>query len=159
MAIEYPSWLPLPQRANKAMTRQTSYRADQPAVGAPIFQKLTTDVAITWSLSWIFDLRQDRAFNQWLVSPNFLNKGEHWFTMPLNIGGSGLQLQELHFTQDGFPVQTSINGGIVTWTGSVIARSLQNTDDEYDDIIVELSPEWYGILDEVVNRILPEYRE
>ena len=45
MAIAYPSWLPLAQRASKNMTTQTPFRSDQPAVGAPIFQKLTTDVA------------------------------------------------------------------------------------------------------------------
>ena len=50
----------------------------------------------------------------------------------LQLGADGLQLQELHFTQ--MPVQTSIDGGVVTWTGTVIANHLYNTDDEFDDI-------------------------
>lgn len=86
MAIAYPSWLPLAQRASKNMTTQTPFRSDQPAVGAPIFQKLTTDVAVTWSLTWVFTLEQDRAFMQWLRSPKYLNKCNEWFTMDVDLG-------------------------------------------------------------------------
>lgn len=64
-------------------------------------------------------------------------------------GGSGLQQQELHFTQ--MPVQTSIDGGVVTRTGTVISNHLYNADDEFDDIIVELPPPWYSWLDIVVT--------
>lgn len=39
-----------------------------------------------------------------------------------------MQLQELHFTQ--MPVQTSIDGGVVTWTGTVIANHLYNAADD-----------------------------
>lgn len=74
----------------------------------------------------------------------------------LGSGTAGPQMQELHFTADGLPVQTSINGGVVTWTATVIARRLNNELDEYDDVLVELDAQWFGILDEVVNRILPE---
>lgn len=155
MAIPYPSWLPLAQRASKQMTFDTGFRTDQPAVGAPIFQKLTDDLKTQWSISWIFTLQQERAFQLWLRSPDYLDNCVEWFTMPLDIGGSGLQEQELHFTS--YPVQTSINGGTVTWTATVVARELQNSDDEFDDIIIELSPDWYSWLDEVVNRDLPEY--
>ncbi|WPJ56431.1 hypothetical protein RCIP0103_00055 [Klebsiella phage RCIP0103] len=155
MAIPYPSWLPLAQRASKNMTTQTPFRSDQPAVGAPIFQKLTTDVAVTWSLTWVLTLRQERAFLQWLRSPNYLNHCNEWFTMDIDLGGSGLQNQTLHFTD--YPAQTSINGGIVTWTGNVICKNLNNSMDEFDDVLVELDERWYGFLDEVVNRDLPEY--
>lgn len=155
MAIEYPSWLPLAQRANKQMTFDTGFRTDQPAVGAPIYQKLTDDLKAQWSLTWIFTLQQERAFQLWLRSPDYLDNCSQWFTMPLDIGGSGLQQQELHFTT--FPVQASISGGTVTWTATAIARELNNTDDEFDDIIIELSPDWYSWLDEVVNRDLPIY--
>lgn len=89
----------------------------------------------------------------WLRSPNYLNNGVHWFTMPLNLGGSGVQEQELHFTQP--PVQTSDNDGVITWTGTVIARHIKNSDDDYDDVIVELDPRWAGWLDEIVTVILP----
>ncbi len=153
MAIPYPDWLPLAQKANKAMSLDTPFRTDQPVVGAPIYEKLTDDIKAVWSLTWIFTLGQERAFQQWLRSPRYLDKGNQWFTMPINIGGSGLQLQELHFTS--MPVQTSINGNTVTWTGTVIARKLFNSDDDFDDIIVELPPQWFGTLDRVVNETIP----
>lgn len=155
MAIAYPSWLPLAQRASKNLTFQTPFRKDTPAVGAPIFQKLTTDVAVTWSLTWVFTLEQDRAFMQWLRSPKYLNKCNEWFTMDVDLGGSGRQNQTLHFTD--YPVQTSINGGVVTWTGNVIAKTLNNSDDGSDDIIVEYPPSQRLWLDEIVNRDWPEY--
>lgn len=152
--IKYPDWLPLAQRASKNLTQQTPFRSDQPSVGAPIFQKLTTDIAATWSLTWIFTLAEERAFIQWLRSPNYLNKCNNWFTMMIDLGGSGLQEQTLHFTD--YPVQTSIDGGVVTWTGNVIAKKLNNTMDEFDDVLVELDYRWYSWLDEVVNRELPQ---
>ena len=154
MIVKYPDWLPLAQRASKNLTQQTPFRSDQPAVGAPIFQKLTTDIAATWSLTWKFTLAEERAFIQWLRSPNYLNKANNWFTMMIDLGGSGLQEQTLHFTD--YPVQTSIDGGVVTWTGDVIAKKLNNTMDEFDDVLVELDYRWYGWLDEVVNRYLPQ---
>ena len=152
--IKSPDWLPLAQRASKNLTQQTPFRSDQPAVGAPIFQKLTTDIAATWSLTWVFTLAEERAFIQWLRSPNYLNKANNWFTMMIDLGGSGLQEQTLHFTD--YPVQTSIDGGVVTWTGNVIAKKLNNTMDEFDDVLVELDYRWYSWLDEVVNRDLPQ---
>lgn len=153
--IPYPSWLPLAQRSSKNLTFQTPFRKDTPAVGAPIFQKLTTDIAATWSLTWVFTLAEERAFIQWLRSASYLNKCNNWFTMMIDLGGSGLQEQTLHFTD--VPVQTSIDGGVVTWTGNVIAKKLNNTMDEFDDVLVELDYRWYSWLDEVVNRDLPEY--
>lgn len=45
-----------------------------------------------------------------------------WFRMKINLGGSGLQEQELHFVS--YPVQTSINGSSVTWTGQVSIETL-----------------------------------
>lgn len=155
MAIPYPSWLPLAQRASKQMTFDTGFRTDQPAVGAPIFQKLTDDLKTQWNLSWIFTLQQERAFQLWLRSPDYLDNCGEWFTMPIDIGGSGLQDQELHFTA--WPTQTSINGGVVTWSGTVITRELQNADDDFDDVIIELPPDWFGMLDEVINRTVPLY--
>lgn len=152
--IPYPSWLPLAQRASKNLTFQTPFRQDVPAVGAPIFQKLTTDISSQWSLTWKFTLAEERAFIQWLRSPSYLNKCNNWFTMVIDLGGSGLQEQTLHFTD--YPVQTSIDGGVVTWTGNVIAKKLNNTMDEFDDVLVELDYRWFGWLDEVVNRELPQ---
>lgn len=156
--IDYPDWLPLAQRASKNLTMQTPYRSDQPSVGAPIFQKMTTDTVPSWSLTWLFTLQQNDAFMQWVRSPRYLNRGINWFRMKIDLGSgtAGPQMQELHFTADGLPVQTSINGGVVTWTATVIARRLNNELDEYDDVLVELDAQWFGILDEVVNRILPE---
>lgn len=110
--IDYPDWLPLAQKASKNMTLDTGFQTDQPAVGPAIFENQTDDLKVTSSLTWIFTLAQERAFQQWLRSPNYLNRGLNWFRMNINLGGSGLQLQELHFTQ--MPVQTSIDGGVVT---------------------------------------------
>lgn len=155
MAINYPDWLPKPQKSQKNMTFQTPFRSDVPAVGNPIFQPMTDDVSTTWSLQWIFTLEQERAFAQWLRSPNYLRLCKEWFSLEINLGGSGMQLQQLHFVD--FPVQTNISGGIATWTGSVVARELNNTDDQYDDIIVELPPVWWSWLDEIINRDLPRY--
>lgn len=152
--IPYPSWLPLAQRASKNLTFQTPFRQDVPAVGAPIFQKLTTDISSQWSLTWKFTLAEERAFIQWLRSSRYLNKCNNWFTMMIDLGGSGLQEQTLHFTD--YPVQTSIDGGVVTWTGNVIAKKLNNTMDEFDDVLVELDYRWYSWLDEVVSRELPQ---
>lgn len=156
--IDYPSFLPLAQTSGKNMTMQTPFRADQPAVGAQIYQKMTTDIVPSWSITWIFTARQNDAFMQWFRSPRYLNKGINWFRMAIDLGSgtAGPQVQELHFTADGMPVQTSIDGGVVTWTAKVNARRLNNEMDDYDEYLVELEPEWFGILDEVVNRILPE---
>jgi len=154
VAIPYPDWLPLAQKPNKARTIDSGYRTDQPAVGAPIFQRFTDDLKTTWSLTWIFTLDQDRAFEQWYRSPRYLDNGNQWFTMMINLGGSGLQLQELHFIAP--PVQ-NINGGTATWTASVITKGVFNSDDEFSDVIVELPPNQWGIIDEVVNRDLPEF--
>lgn len=156
MPIPYPSWLPLAQRASKNLTFQTPFRSDQPAVGAPIFQKLTTDVGATWTLTWKFTRNEERAFIQWLRSPRYLNHINEWFTMNIDLGGSGVQMQTLHFVD--YPVQSSIDGGVITWTGSVIARKINNYMDDYDDVLVELDSRWYGWLDEVINRDLPEYQ-
>lgn len=75
--------------------------------------------------------------------------------MNIDLGGSGLQEQTLHFVD--YPVQTNISNGVITWTGNVIAKTLNNSMDEFDDILVELDPRWFSWLDEVINRDLPEY--
>lgn len=157
MAIPYPDWLPLAQKANKNRSSDVGFRTDQPAVGAPIYQKLTDDLKTTWTLTWLFQRSEDRAFEQWLRSPRYLDNGNQWFTMPINLGGSGVQIQELHFTADGYPKQTSDNNGVITWSATVISRGVINSDDDDSDIIVELPPIWWGWLDEIVNRDLPEY--
>lgn len=64
--IDYPEWFPLPQKADKNMTFDTGFRTDQPQVGAPIFQKLTDDIKTVWNVKWIFQLGEERAFQQWL---------------------------------------------------------------------------------------------
>ncbi|EJD6508459.1 hypothetical protein M0I01_RS12725 [Providencia rettgeri] len=152
--IDYPEWFPLPQKADKNMTFDTGFRTDQPQVGSPIFQKLTDDIKTTWNVKWIFTLDEERAFQQWLRSPNYLDNCNKWFRMLVNLGGSGLQPQVLHFI-NGYPVQTSINGNAVTWTGTVICRKLFNEDDEFGDLIVEIPPRDWGLLDIVVTERLP----
>ncbi|SUC14390.1 Uncharacterised protein [Proteus vulgaris] len=157
MVIDYPDWLPLAQKADKSMTLDTGFLTDQPQVGAPIFQKLTDDLKTVWSVNWIFTLQQEQAFAQWLRSPNYLDNCNRWFRMKINLGGSGLQEQELHFVS--YPVQASINGSSVTWTGQVISKKLYNSDDEFDDIIVEFPPSFGSWLDIIVTETLPKYKE
>jgi hypothetical protein len=128
------------------MTLDTGFQTDQPAVGPAIFENQTDDLKVTWSLTWIFTLAE--ALSSSGCAARTISTGA-WFRMNINLGGSGLQLQELHFTQ--MPVQTSIDGGVVTWTGTVIANHLYNADDEFDDIIVELPPPWDSWLDIVVT--------
>lgn len=149
--IDYPDWLPLAQKS-KSRSRDTPFQSDQPAVGPVIFQQLTDDLKTTWDVTWIMTLTQDRAFNQWLRSPNYLNNCANWFRMKINLGGSGLQTQELHFTA--YPKQTQ-SGGIVTWTGNVISNGLINDDDQYDGLIVEFPPVRRPDIDIAVNRTMP----
>ncbi|MFV8848602.1 hypothetical protein [Serratia fonticola] len=153
--IDYPAWLPLAQKVSKPRTRDTPYQTSKPAVGPVIFQPITDDLKTSWDVTWIMTVDQDRAFNQWLRSPNYLNNGNNWFRMPINLGGSGLQMQTLHFDEGGYPVHTQ-NGNVVTWTGTVISNGLFNSDDPYDDIIVELPPGWWSWLDIIVTETLPK---
>lgn len=149
MPIPYPDWLPLAQKG-KSPTTDTGFRLDQPTVGAPVFQKLTDDLKTSFSLTWIFTQDQHRAFMQWLRSPNYLDNCNQWFTMPLGTGtgDTGVEVQELHFLS--WP-SWSQSGSIFTWSGDVIVRELVNSDDEFDDIIIELPPPWASWLDIVVT--------
>ncbi|QIU92273.1 hypothetical protein [Yokenella regensburgei] len=150
MAIPYPDWLPLAQKGKTPAT-DTGFRTDQPTVGAPIFQKLTDDLKTTFSLTWIFKTRdQHRAFMQWVRSPNYLDNGNQWFTMPLGTGtgDTGIEIQELHFLS--WPTWSQ-SGSVFTWSGDVVARKLVNSDDDYDDIIIELPPPWASWLDIIVT--------
>ncbi len=152
-AIDYPHWLPLAQKADKNMEIDTGFISDMPQVGAPIFQKLTDDLKTVWNVSWKFTLDEEKAFQQWLRSPKYLDNGSRWFTMMLNLGGSGLQEQTLHFVK--MPVQTSITGLVVTWTGQVVCKKLNNSDDEFSDLIVEIPAKDWGLLDEIVTCRIP----
>lgn len=150
MSIPYPDWLPLAQKS-KTPTTDTGFRTDLPQVGAPIFQKLTDDLKTGFSLTWIFTMAEHRAFMQWLRSPNYLDNGNQWFTMPVGIGSGSdgqAEVQELHFTA--WPTWNQ-SGSVFTWTGSVVTRKLKNSDDDYDDIIIELPPPWANWLDIIVT--------
>lgn len=156
MAIHYPDWLPIAQKANKNATTDTGFRSDQPTVGAPIFQRLTDDLKTTFSLTWLFKSRAEhRAFMQWLRSPNYLDNCNQWFIMGISTGAgdTGVEPQELHFTA--YPTWNQ-SGNTYTWTGNVICRQLQNSDDDYDDVVVELPPTWASWLDIVVTETLPK---
>jgi len=151
--IDYPRGLPLPIRADKNRTTETGFRTDQPQYGPPIFVPVTHDLKTTWNVRWVFKRQDDRRFDQWLRNPNYLDNANRWFRMMVDLGGSGLQEQVVHFL--GMPIQTSIVGETVTWSGNIICRKLNNTDDEFGDLIVELLPEEWGLLDIVVTERLP----
>lgn len=149
MAIPYPDWLPLAQKG-KTLSTDTGFRVDNPQVGAPIFQRFTDDLKTSFSLQWIFTKEQHRAFMQWLRSPNYLDNCNQWFMMPISTGtgDAGIDVQELHFLA--WPAWSQ-KGSIFTWNGDVICRELQNSDDEFDDILLELPPPWAPWLDIVVT--------
>jgi len=150
MAIDYPEWLPLAQKSSKNPTSDTGFRTDQPQVSAPIFQKLTDDLKTSFNLTWVFTAAQHRAFTQWLRSPNYLDNCNQWFNMRVSTGtgDTGTEVQELHFTA--FPTWNQ-KGSTFTWTGNVVARELKNSDDEFDDYLIEFPPPWASWLDIIVT--------
>ncbi|MEX0549048.1 hypothetical protein [Raoultella terrigena] len=153
--VSYPDMLPLPQRASQNMTQDTGFKTTNPAVGPAVFTPITTDLKATWSLTWIFTLQQAERFKSWLRSPTYCDSGRKWFDMPVDLGDTqGVQVQTLHFTS--MPVQTSKNGGIVTWTANVISNGLKDLTQDYDDWIVE-APENYGYwLDYLITEVMPD---
>ncbi|EEB97712.1 hypothetical protein MPER_02917, partial [Moniliophthora perniciosa FA553] len=109
--------------------------------------RLTDDLKTTWSLTWIFTLQEDRAFEQWYRSPRYLDNGNQWFTMLCNLGTAfrGAAGSNEHQRQYD-DVDSERNH-----------PEVYNPDDEFSDVIVELPPYQWGIIDEVVNRDMPEY--
>ena len=92
------------------------FRTDQPAVGPAIFQNQTDDLLkVTGHRRGIFTSVQRSAHSSsGCAAQNYLNRGLQIGSKAgsVNLGGSGVQLQELHFTQ--MPVQTNITNGVVT---------------------------------------------
>lgn len=153
--VSYPSWLPLPQRASQNMTQDTAWQTTQPAIGPAIFTPLTTDLKSTWTLQWIFTLEQAERFKSWLRSPTYCDLGRSWFEMSIDLGDQqGPQVQQLHFTE--MPVQTSKDGGTVTWTATVICNGMQDQTETYDDWIVDAQPSYGYWLDYLVTELLPD---
>lgn len=152
--VSYPEFLPLPQRPIQNMTQDTGWQTTQPAVGPAIFTPFTTDLKATWTLQWIFTLQQAERFKSWLRSPTYCDRGRNWFTMSIDLGDmQGVQLQTLHFVN--MPVQTSKNGGTVTWTATVICNGIDDITEDYDDWIVEAQPEYGYWLDYLVTEVMP----
>lgn len=152
--VSYPEFLPLPQRPSQNMTQDTGWQTTQPAVGPAIFTPFTTDLKATWTLQWIFTLQQAERFKSWLRSPTYCDRGRNWFTMSIDLGDmQGVQLQTLHFVN--MPVQTSKNGGTVTWTATVICNGIDDITEDYDDWIVEAQPEYGYWLDYLVTEVMP----
>lgn len=152
--VSYPEFLPLPQRPSQNMTQDTGWQTTQPAVGPAIFTPFTTDLKATWTLQWIFTLQEAERFKSWLRSPTYCDRGRNWFTMSIDLGDmQGVQLQTLHFVN--MPVQTSKNGGTVTWTATVICNGIDDITEDYDDWIVEAQPEYGYWLDYLVTEVMP----
>lgn len=104
--VQYPPFLPLPQRADQNMAQDTAWQTTQTAVGPLIITPVTTDLKATWTLQWIFTLAQAERFKSWLRSPTYCDRGRNWFQMPIDLGDTqGVQQQTLHFVE--MPVQTS----------------------------------------------------
>lgn len=152
--VSYPEYLPLPQRPSQNMTQDTGWMTTQPANGPAIFTPFTTDLKATWTLQWIFTLQQAERFKSWLRSPTYCDRGRNWFQMPIDLGDmQGVQLQTLHFIN--MPVQTSKNGGTVTWTATVICNGIDDITEDYDDWIVEAQPGYGSWLDYLVTKVMP----
>lgn len=152
--VSYPEFLPLPQRPSQNMTQDTAWQTTQPAVGPVIFTPFTTDLKATWTLQWIFTLQQAERFKSWLRSPTYCDRGRNWFQMPIDLGDTqGVQLQTLHFIN--MPVQTSKNGGTVTWTATVICNGIEDITEDYDDWIVEAQPGYGYWLDYLITEVMP----
>ncbi|EOL9004649.1 hypothetical protein ACM915_002419 [Cronobacter turicensis] len=153
--VKYPPFLPLPQRANMNMTQDTSFRQSNPAVGPAVFTPITTDLKTSWNLNWIFTLAEAERFKSWLRSPNYCNRGQEWFDIPIDLGDTqGVQVQEVHFIT--MPVQTSKNGSTVTWSADIICNFMQDVTEDYDDWIINAQPDagyWYDL---IVTEILPD---
>lgn len=154
--VDYPQWLPLPQRASQNMTQDTGFQTTQTAVGPVIITPITTDLKATWSLTWIFTLAQAERFKSWLRSPTYCDNGRNWFTMKIDLGDTqGAQLQTVHFVT--MPVQTtkSTNGSVVTWTANIICNGIDDITETYDDWIVQAQPSQGYLLDLLVTGIWP----
>lgn len=152
--VSYPSWLPLPQRAEQNMTQDTPWQTTQPAVGPAIFTPITTDLKSTWTLKWIFTVAQAERFKSWLRSPNYCNRGNAWFEMTIDLGDmQGPQLQTLHFVS--MPVQPSKDGNSVIWTATVISNGANDMTEDYDDWIVEAQLGYGYWLDLLMTDIMP----
>ncbi|EOW6671473.1 hypothetical protein ACOZZ3_002260, partial [Cronobacter dublinensis] len=78
-----------------------------------------------------------------------------WFDIPIDLGDTqGVQVQEVHFIT--MPVQTSKEGGVVTWTADIICNFLEDITEDYDDWIVGSQPGagyWYDL---IATEILPD---
>nr|WP_207154893.1 hypothetical protein [Klebsiella pneumoniae] len=152
--VQYPPFLPLPQRADQNMTQDTAWQTTQTAVGPLIITPITTDLKATWTLQWIFTLAQAERFKSWLRSPTYCDRGRAWFQMPIDLGDTqGVQQQTLHFVD--MPVQTSKNGSVVTWTATVISNGIEDITEDYDDWIVEAQPGYGYWLDYLITEVMP----
>lgn len=82
--VQYPPFLPLPQRADQNMTQDTARQTTQTAVGPLIITPITTDLKAARTLQWIFTLAQAERFKSWLRSPTYCDRGRNWFQMPID---------------------------------------------------------------------------
>lgn len=62
--VQYPPFLPLPQRADQNMTQDTAWQTTQTAVGPLIITPITTDLKATWTLQWIFTLARPSGLSR-----------------------------------------------------------------------------------------------
>ena len=92
------------------MTLDTGFQTDQPAVGPAIFENQTDDLKVTRSLTWIFTLAEERAFQTVATQPELSQPGTELVPMNINLAAAVVPAtRSFIFTQ--MPVQTSIDGG------------------------------------------------
>ena len=54
-------------------------------------------------------------------------------------------------------MQTSKNGGVVTWTATVLSNGMSDYTEQYDDWIVGMTPGTEYLYDLLVTEVMPEY--
>ena len=119
--MDYPSYLRGAIQQGKARNVATQFIGSQPLAGTPYFQPLTDESPVTWDFRLIFNTFDALAFDAWFVSGT--NNGNDYFDMPIRTE-QGLIVHNCHFLPDGIPNRVSEDGGVFTYSCSVIARAI-----------------------------------
>lgn len=160
--VSYPDSLRLAIQSTKRRDQAASYRESNPAGGPPYFEAFGDDVPIVWAFNLRFTRSQAMYFWSWVKSQ--INNGRDWFNMPIGTEYDaviGQQVQEVHFTESGFPQLTSENNDVLTYSCEVVARSITK-----DDVTDEFIFQWFDLyganafqayaLDRAINIHWPE---
>lgn len=132
--VSYPDRLRRAIQATKRREQLAGFRQSNPAGGPAYFEPFSDDVPTVWSFNLRFTRNEAAYFWAWVKSQ--ISNGRDWFNMPIGTeydGVIGQQVQEVHFTESGFPQLTSENNDVLTYSCEVIARVIDtgNVTDEF----------------------------